>query len=48
MSDYCHGVCIVEIMDGTRTISIISTAIIGLVCSAWDADTTAEYAGIVC
>ncbi len=47
MSDYHRGVRVVEINDGTRTLSIISTEIIGLVCTAWDADTTAEYAGIV-
>ncbi|MFU9138039.1 phage tail sheath protein [Erwinia tasmaniensis] len=38
MSDYHHGVRVVEINDGTRTISTVSTAIVGLVCTADDAD----------
>jgi phage tail sheath protein FI len=41
MSDYHHGVRVVEINDGTRTISTVSTAIVGLVCTAEDADVTA-------
>lgn len=41
MSDYHHGVRVVEINDGTRTISTVSTAIVGLVCTADDADSTA-------
>jgi len=41
MSDYHHGVRVVEINDGTRTISTVSTAIVGLVCTAEDADATA-------
>ncbi|WP_312045513.1 phage tail sheath protein [Erwinia sp.] len=41
MSDYHHGVRVVEINDGTRTISTVSTAIVGLVCTADDADATA-------
>lgn len=40
MSDYHHGVRVVEINDGTRTISTVSTAIVGLVCTADDADAT--------
>lgn len=40
MSDYHHGVRVVEINDGTRTISTISTAIVGMVCTAEDADAT--------
>lgn len=38
MSDFHHGVEIVEINDGTRVISTVSTAIIGMVCTASDAD----------
>ncbi|MBP2167019.1 phage tail sheath protein FI [Erwinia toletana] len=38
MSDYHHGVRVVEINDGTRTISTVSTAIVGMVCTADDAD----------
>ncbi|MEC5345088.1 phage tail sheath protein [Brenneria populi] len=38
MSDYHHGVQVVEINEGTRVISTVSTAIIGMVCTAPDAD----------
>lgn len=38
MSNFHHGVEIVEINDGTRVISTVSTAIIGMVCTASDAD----------
>ncbi|MCW2479189.1 phage tail sheath protein [Candidatus Symbiopectobacterium sp. NZEC135] len=38
MSDYHHGVQVVEVNDGTRVISTVSTAIIGMVCTAPDAD----------
>ncbi|EGJ1923614.1 phage tail sheath protein [Salmonella enterica] len=38
MSDYHHGVEVVEINDGTRTISTVSTAVVGMVCMASDAD----------
>ncbi len=38
MADYHHGVRVVEINDGTRIISTVSTAIIGMVCTAEDAD----------
>jgi len=38
MSDYHHGVQVVEINDGTRVISTVSTAIVGMVCTADDAD----------
>lgn len=41
MADYHHGVRVVEIKDGTRTISTVSTAIVGMVCTAEDADATA-------
>ena len=40
MADYHHGVRVVEINDGTRTISTVSTAIFGMVCTAQDADAT--------
>ncbi len=39
--DYHHGVRVTEISDGVRTIRTISTAIIGIVCTAQDADATA-------
>ncbi|ELJ5771427.1 phage tail sheath protein [Serratia marcescens] len=38
MGDYHHGVRVVEINDGTRVISTVSTAIVGMVCTADDAD----------
>ncbi|WP_323640863.1 phage tail sheath protein [Pectobacterium polonicum] len=38
MSDFHHGAQVVEINDGTRVISTVSTAIIGMVCTAADAD----------
>ena len=38
MSDFHHGVEVIEINDGVRTISTVSTAIIGMVCTASDAD----------
>lgn len=38
MGDYLHGVQVIEINDGIRTISTVSTAIIGMVCTASDAD----------
>ncbi|EHU11238.1 major tail sheath protein [Escherichia coli DEC1B] len=41
MSDYHHGVEVVEINDGTRTISTVSTAVVGMVCTASDADSGA-------
>lgn len=36
--DYHHGVRVTEVNDGTRTISTVSTAIVGIVCTADDAD----------
>ena len=39
-TDYHHGVRVDEINDGTRTIRVISTAVIGLVATADDADET--------
>ncbi|EIJ7379108.1 phage tail sheath protein [Citrobacter freundii] len=38
MSDYHHGVQVIEVNDGTRVISTVSTAIVGMVCTASDAD----------
>ena len=37
MSDYHHGVQVLEINDGTRVMSTVSTAIVGMVCTASDA-----------
>ena len=39
-TDYHHGVRVVEVNDGTRPVRIISTAVIGLVATASDADAT--------
>lgn len=38
MPDFKHGVQVLEINEGTRVISTVSTAIIGMVCTASDAD----------
>ena len=38
MVDYHHGVRVVEVNDGTRTISTVSTAIVDMVCTDDDAD----------
>jgi hypothetical protein len=38
MTDYLHGVRVIELNDGTRPIRSIPTAVIGLVCTADDAD----------
>lgn len=38
MPDFKHGVQVLEINDGTRVISTVSTAIVGMVCTASDAD----------
>ena len=38
--DYHHGVRVEEINQGTRPIRAISTAIVGIVCTAEDADAT--------
>ncbi|AHY05780.1 phage tail sheath protein [Serratia plymuthica] len=40
MGDYHHGVRVLEINEGTRVISTASTAIVGMVCTAEDADAT--------
>ncbi len=36
--EYHHGVRVLEINEGTRPIRTISTAIVGMVCTAADAD----------
>mgnify|MGYP003603597175 FL=1 len=38
MADYLHGVRVIELNDGTRPIRSIPTAVIGMVCTADDAD----------
>lgn len=40
-TDYHHGVRVVEVNDGIRPIRTIATAIVGVVCTADDADATA-------
>lgn len=40
MSDYHHGVRVLEINEGSRPIRSISTAVVGMVCTASDADAT--------
>ncbi|MDK4198633.1 phage tail sheath protein [Pseudomonas sp. HR1] len=41
MADYHHGTRVQEINLGTRSISTVSTAIVGMVCTGSDADATA-------
>lgn len=38
--EYHHGVRVVEINEGTRSIKTVSTAVIGIVCTGQDADAT--------
>ena len=38
MANYLHGVRVIELNDGTRPIRSIPTAVIGMVCTAEDAD----------
>lgn len=38
---YNHGVRVVEVNTGTRTLTTIATAVIGMVCTSTDADATA-------
>lgn len=40
MADFHHGVRVLEINQGTRSISTVSTAVIGMVCTSSDADAT--------
>lgn len=37
-ADYHHGVRVLEINEGTRPIRTVSTAVVGMVCTAADAD----------
>ncbi|SIR44501.1 phage tail sheath protein [Pseudomonas sp. A214] len=41
MVDYHHGVRVVEINEGTRPIRTVATAVVGMVCTAEDADPVA-------
>jgi len=38
MSDYHHGVRVIEINEGTRPIRTVNTAVVGVVCTSDDAD----------
>ena len=38
--EYHHGVRVLEISEGTRPIRTVSTAVVGMVCTADDADAT--------
>lgn len=40
MSDYYHGVRVVEVNNVTCIITTVSTALAGMVCTAQDADAT--------
>lgn len=40
MSEYHHGVRVVEINEGTRPIRTVATAVVGMVCTGSDADAT--------
>jgi len=40
LDQYHHGVRVTEVNDGNRTIRTISTAVVGVVCTASDADAT--------
>lgn len=40
MSDYHHGVRVIEINEGSRPIRTVNTAVVGVVCTADDADET--------
>ena len=39
-TDYHHGVRVLEINEGTRPIRTVATAVVGMVCTASDADAT--------
>ncbi|MBF3702573.1 phage tail protein, partial [Burkholderia pseudomallei] len=39
--DYHHGVRVIEINEGGRPIRSVSTAVLGVVCTAADADASA-------
>lgn len=40
-TDYHHGVRVIEINEGTRPIRTVATAVVGMVCTAQDADAAA-------
>ena len=40
MSDYHHGVRVLEINEGSRPIRTVSTATVGMICTGSDADET--------
>jgi len=40
-TEYHHGVRVIEVSEGTRPIRVVSTAVIGVVCTGSDADATA-------
>ena len=48
-ADYHHGVRVIEVNEGTRPIRLIDTSVIGMVCTAQDADaarlTLADFYG---
>jgi len=39
-TDYHHGVRVIEINEGTRPVRTVATAVVGMVCTAQDADAT--------
>ena len=39
-TDYHHGVRVLEINEGTRPIRTVATAVVGMICTASDADAT--------
>ncbi len=41
--DYHHGMRVEEINEGTRTITTVSTAIVGLICTGGDGDDAATF-----
>ncbi len=40
MAEYLHGTRIIEVNDGTRSVRTVATSVIGVVCTADDADAT--------
>lgn len=45
--DYHHGVRVVEVNEGIRSITTVSTAIVGMVCTGDDADASARTAQVL-
>ena len=39
LDQFHHGVRVVEVSEGTRTIRTVATAVIGIICTSSDADT---------